>query len=78
MAEKETQQQTIDRLTGELAEANRKIAEFTAQKAQAGADEQIIAAKMAVGLTREQAVSVIRRQRQFDQAYGAPESPAAV
>jgi hypothetical protein len=53
----------IDRLTAELAEANKIIDGFNVAQAQANADEKVIQEKMAVGLTHEQAWSVIKRQR---------------
>jgi len=68
MADKETAAQTIERLTAELAAANKTIESFKAQAAQASADEVIIREKMAHGLTREQAISVIKRQRSHDEA----------
>ncbi len=67
MAEqKETAAQTIERLTAELAAANKTIESFKAQAAQASADEVIIREKMSHGLTRDQAISVIHRQRAHD------------
>jgi Spy/CpxP family protein refolding chaperone len=68
---KETPQQTIDRLTAELAKANKKIEAFTAAQTQASADEVIIREKMAHGLTREQAIEVIKNQRRHDEAEAA-------
>ena len=41
---------------------------FTAKEAQAGADEVKIREKMAHGLSRDQAISVIKRQRTYDEA----------
>jgi len=68
MAEaKETPAQTIERLTAELAAANKTIESFKAQAAQASADEIIIREKMSHGLTRDQAISVIKRQRAHDE-----------
>ena len=67
MAEKETPQQTIDRLTAENAELTAKVESFTAQAKQASEDEIIVREKMAFGLTRDQALSVIKRQRHHDQ-----------
>jgi uncharacterized protein (DUF1778 family) len=63
---KETPQQTIDRLTSELAAANKTISDFNAAKALASAEEVIIQQKMSVGLSREQAIEVIKRQRAND------------
>jgi hypothetical protein len=67
MADKETPAQTIERLTAELAAANKTIESFEAQAAQAGADEIVIREKMSHGLTRDQAISVIRRQRAHEE-----------
>ncbi len=66
----ETPQQTIARLTAELAAANKTLSEMAEAKAQAEADEPIIEQKMKVGLTREQAIAVIKRQREHDAANG--------
>ena len=71
MADKETPQQTIDRLTAELAAANEKIAGFTAAQEQASKDEVTIREKMVHGLTRDQAIAVIKRQRAHDEAEAA-------
>ena len=65
---KETPAQTIERLTAELAAANATIESFKAQAAQASADEVVIREKMSHGLTRDQALSVIHRQRAHDKA----------
>jgi len=65
---KETPQQTIARLTAELAAANKTLSKIAEAKAQAEADEPIIEQKMKVGLTREQAIGVIKRQRAHDAA----------
>jgi predicted DNA-binding WGR domain protein len=65
---KETSAQTIERLTSELAAANQTIQSFQAQAAQADADEIVIREKMSHGLSREQAASVIKRQRAYDEA----------
>jgi hypothetical protein len=45
-----------------------ELAEFKANKAQDLEDEQVVADKMSKGLRRPQAVSVIKRQREFDQS----------
>ena len=65
---KEIAQQTIARLTAELAAANQQIAAFKAQQAQTSADEVVIREKISRGLTRDQALNVIKRQRAHDQA----------
>jgi hypothetical protein len=67
----ETPKQTIDRLTVELTAANQLIAEYQAQQKQASADEIEIRSKMILGLTREQAFGVIKRQREHDLAVKA-------
>jgi len=64
---KETPTQTIERLTTELAAANKTIESFKAQAAQASADEIVIREKMSHGLTRDQAINVIKRQRAHDE-----------
>ncbi len=66
MANKETPQETIDRLTAELAAANKIIDSFQAEKKEQTEIEKLIAAKMAVGLTRGQAISVITHQNAHD------------
>jgi hypothetical protein len=66
-----TPQQTIERLAAELAAAKKELETFKAQAAQASADEIIIREKMSHGLTRDQAVSVIHRQRAHDAAEKA-------
>ncbi|MGA2243810.1 MAG: hypothetical protein ABSH48_02330 [Verrucomicrobiota bacterium] len=76
MADKETAAQTIARLTDELAAANKTIESFKTQAAQASADEIIIREKMSHGLTRDQALAVIKRQRQHDDLLKATEAPA--
>lgn len=63
MTEKETPQQTVIRLTAELAAANKTIEGFKNRAAMASADEQLIVEKMSFGLSRAQAVEVIKRQR---------------
>ncbi len=55
-------------LAAENASLKDRIAEFEAVKKQAADDEVIIGEKMARGLRREQAIAVIRRQRDFDTA----------
>lgn len=67
MAEKETSAQSIERLKAELAEAKEQLNAYKARQALADADEVIIREKMSHGLSREQAVSVIRRQRAHDE-----------
>ena len=74
---KETPAQTIDRLTAELATANKTIETFKAQAAQAGADEVVIREKLSHGLTRDQAVTVIKRQRVHDEAEKAAKAAQA-
>ena len=71
---KEIAQQTIGRLTAELAAANQQIAAFKAQQAQTSAHEVAgsVREKMSCGLTRDQALNVIKRQRAHDQAEPGP------
>ena len=64
----ESPQQTIARLTAELATAQTTIAQFESAQKQKGEDEIKIAEKMAYGLTRDQAAAVLRRQRDHDHA----------
>ena len=63
----ETDAAKIKRLTAELAAANRRLAAYETADQERAATEKIVAAKMAIGLTREQALAVIERQKQFDQ-----------
>jgi len=53
------------------------VSEFTARAEQAGADEVKVREKMAHGLTREQAISVIKRQRAHDQTESELKAAAA-
>ena len=69
---------TIESLTAEIAAKDAVIASltekvnaFTAQAKQASADEEVIREKMAHGLTRDQAIAVIKRQRAHDEAEAA-------
>jgi hypothetical protein len=50
----------------QLDAANARIAELTSQQQQTGETEKKISAKMALGLTRPQAISVIKRQAEYD------------
>jgi hypothetical protein len=65
---KETSQQTIQRLTAHNAELEAQLKEHETAEAQRAADEKIIVEKMAHGLSRQQAINVIHRQREFDEA----------
>jgi hypothetical protein len=65
MADKETKTPPVD-LAAENALLRARIAELEARAKQNAADEEVIAAKMARGLSREQAQWVIARQRAFD------------
>ena len=58
----------LAKLRQELADANAKITQLTTAKAQLDEDEKLIAAKMAKGLTRAQAISSIRSQRVYDES----------
>lgn len=62
----ETPAQTIARLTAALEEANKTIANFQAEKKQLAEDEKVIREKMSHGLSREQAMAVIKRQKEHD------------
>ncbi|MGA2749121.1 MAG: hypothetical protein ABSG59_10120 [Verrucomicrobiota bacterium] len=53
-------------LAAENAVLKARLAELEAAKKQNDADEEAIAAKMARGLRREQAIAVIQRQREYD------------
>ena len=53
-------------LAAENAALKARVAELEAAAQQASADEVQIAAKMSRGLSRDQAIQVIARQRQFD------------
>ena len=68
MPEETTSLQSAAALAAENADLKAKVAEFTAAKKQADADEILIAEKMAKGLRREQAAAVLKRQREFDAA----------
>jgi hypothetical protein len=70
---KETQEQTIERVTAENAELKGQLKKYQTTEAQRAADEKIIVEKMTHGLSRQQAINVIRRQREFD-AAGKDES----
>ena len=61
-----TSPSSVAALAAENAALKAKIAEFTAAKSQADADEILIAEKMTKGLRREQAAAVLKRQREFD------------
>jgi uncharacterized protein YoaH (UPF0181 family) len=51
-----------------------RVAVLEAEKTQRTADEGLISAKMARGLSRGQAVAVITRQREYDTAKKAAEA----
>lgn len=66
---------TIVSLTAQLEQANATIAtqkatikNLTAAKAEADADEKLILAKMGLGLTRDQATAVVKRQKTHDES----------
>ena len=61
----------LQELETENAELRRRLAERDKADQQRAADEEIIAGKMARGLSREQAISTIKRQREFDAAKNA-------
>ena len=66
MPEETTSPLSAAALAAENAALKSKIAEFTAAKTQADADEILVAEKMSKGLRREQAAAVLKRQREFD------------
>ena len=55
-------------LAAENAELRRQTAERDERDRQLAADEEVIREKMALGLSREQAIGVIERQRIFNAA----------
>lgn len=59
---------TEDQIAEAVAALQKENAELKAAKAQASEDEKLIAEKMIHGLTRDQAISVIKRQREHDAA----------
>jgi hypothetical protein len=61
----------LQELEAENAELRRQLAERDERDRQAAADEAIIAQKLLRGLSREQAIGVIKRQRAFDAAKKA-------
>jgi hypothetical protein len=58
-------------LAAENAELRRQLAERDERDRQLAADEVVIAEKMLRGLSREQAIATIKRQREFDAAKAA-------
>ncbi len=63
---KETPQQTIARLQSKADELQRQLDSYQARDAQQTEDEKVIVDKMSKGLSRDQARSVIDRQRKFE------------
>lgn len=59
---------TEETVVAEIGKLQKTIADFEAAKRQQTADDHAIAEKMARGLTRNQAIAVIERQRAFDAA----------
>lgn len=59
---------TVEDLLKQLAAANEKIAAFEAKESERAAEEKQIAEKVAAGLTRDQAIAVIKRQKDHDAA----------
>ena len=74
---KETSEETIKRLTAELASAKQTTAKYEIAKAAQTAEEKIITEKMAVGLTRAQAISVIKHQKSYTEVWAAEEAKRA-
>ena len=56
-------------LGDELAEANQQLQALKTAKQQAIAADAQVAEKMRHGLTRDQAINVIKRQLEFDRLY---------
>ena len=56
-------------LSDELADANQQLMALKTEKEQALAAEARVAEKMRHGLTRDQAINVIKRQLEFDRLY---------
>jgi len=65
---KETPEQIIARLTADNKALAAKVAVYEAAEAERTKEEQVIAEKIAAGLTREQAIAVIKRQKEHDAA----------
>jgi hypothetical protein len=61
----------LQELEAENLELRGRLAEHDRVEKEPAADDLIIAEKMACGLSREQAVAVIQRQRDFDGAKAA-------
>jgi hypothetical protein len=59
---------TVAELQAQLAAANAKIAVYEAKESERAAEEQQISAKVQAGLTRDQAIKVIQRQKDHDAA----------
>lgn len=57
-----------DQIVSAIQALQTRLDAFEKAEAQRGADEKIIVEKMARGLSREQAVHVIQRQREFEAA----------
>jgi len=62
----ETSRQTIQRLNADNAELKAQLKKHETAEARRAADEKIIVEKMTHGLSRQQAINVIHRQREFD------------
>ena len=64
----ETDAAKIKRLTEELAAAKRRLAGYETADQERAVTEKAVAAKISLGLTRDQALAVIERQKQYDSA----------
>ncbi len=64
-------------LGDELADANQQLQVLKTEKEQALAAEALVAEKMSHGLTRDQAVNVIKRQRDYVRQNPPPIRPPA-
>ncbi|HTB86021.1 MAG TPA: hypothetical protein VK742_20415 [Candidatus Sulfotelmatobacter sp.] len=72
---------TIEELQAQLDAANAKLADASAADAARIEVEKAIAEKTSKGLTREQAIAVIRRQKEHDEAqeaFWAKRRPAVI
>ena len=59
---------TEDQIAEAVAALQKENADLKAAQVQASEDEKVIREKMALGLTRDQAMAVITRQREHDKA----------
>jgi len=67
----ETPAQTIERLTAENKALHAQVAADEERDAERAAEEALIVSKTRAGLTRDQAIAVIKRQKEHDAAVAA-------